>query len=464
MLTLKFLGAAQNVTGSRFLINTGDEKILVDCGLYQERKNLNKNWDPFPVNPSEISSVFLTHAHLDHSGFLPRLALQGFKGKIFATKPTIDIAKIALLDAAHLFQEDAEKKSKRHQQENRKGPHPEIPLYTPGDVYNIFDRFQEVAYNEKFSINNSMDVVFHNAGHIIGSSMIEFIDRATGKRLVFSGDLGSGRSPILSGPEKFENIDYLVLESTYGDRDHKDAESIESLLSETINETYKKNGNILIPSFAIERTEDILFYLTKLLAENRIPHLLVFLDSPMAINVLATFKEDREFLRGEFSGSLKDAGSPFDFPLLHLIKTVEESKAINHLKGSAIIIAGSGMCDGGRIKHHLVTNIIREDSTILFVGYQAEGTLGRDIVDGKKEVRIFGEYYPVRAKIVQIHGFSAHADQTEIINWLSSVKNIKEIFLVHGEEEAVSALKEQIEEKLKFNVEIADYGMEREIT
>jgi metallo-beta-lactamase family protein len=460
MISLRFLGASRNVTGSRHLLSHGEEKVLVDCGIYQEHNLLYRNWDPFPVRPAEISSVFLTHAHLDHSGFLPCLVKQGFRGKIFATKPTIEVTKIALLDAAHIYEEDIEKKRIRHAQENRIVGHPDIPLYTVDDAYRVFDMFEEVPYSEPVTLNKHFSVTYHNAGHIIGSAMIEFKDVASGENIVFSGDLGRPNKPLLADPERFEKIDWLVLESTYGDRNHPGDEEIETVFSQVINDTKQNGGNIVIPSFAIERTQEVLYCLRKLLDKNQIPHLLVFLDSPMAIRVTEIFRQYPSFLREGMAELLKNS-SPFDFPLLKITRTPDESKGINHLRGTVIIIAGSGMCNGGRIKHHLTKNIERGESTILFVGYQANGTLGREIVDGAREVRILGRMYHVNAHIEQIQGFSSHADQSEIINWLSSLSKTPErIFLVHGEDNALNVLSEKIRETFKFPVEIGEYNKE----
>ncbi|HOK56605.1 MAG TPA: MBL fold metallo-hydrolase [bacterium] len=446
-MRIKFLGATKNVTGSKFLLQIGGKNLLIDCGLFQERDLKNRNWEKFPVPPLEIDYILLTHAHLDHSGYLPKIVKDGFKGKILCTVPTAEITKIALLDSAKLQVEDAEKKRKRHQKEGRKGPYPEIPLYDVNDAMSVFDFFETVSYNEEVKISDNIKVVFYNSGHILGSSFIKVI--ADGKEIVFSGDIGRKENPILSDPEILESTDILIMETTYGDKIHEPREIAEEKLERIINETERKEGNIVIPTFAIERAQEILYYLKKLLLEDRIPHLFTFLDSPMAIEVTEVFKKNLTYLDGEAENLLKNKISPFDFPLLHFTKSVEESKMINHIKGTVIIMAGSGMCTGGRIKHHLVNNIEREESSIAFVGYQAKGTLGREILE-KKEVRILGNFYKVKAKIEKIDGFSAHADREELLSFLSGFKKFPEsIFLVHGEEEVIDEFSKVIYDRFK---------------
>jgi metallo-beta-lactamase family protein len=434
-MKIKFLGACKNVTGSKFFLQIDGINLLIDCGLFQERELKNRNWEKFPVPPEKLNYILLTHAHLDHSGYMPKIVKDGFSGKILCTKPTKEITKIALLDSAKLMVEDAEKKRKRHQKEGRKGPYPEIPLYEISDVERVFSFFEDVSYNEEIKISEKVKVVFYDAGHILGSSFIKIF--ADGKEILFTGDIGRFNNPILKAPTLIESSDILIMETTYGDRIHEDRKIAEEKFQKIINETKEKGGNIVIPTFAIERAQEVLYYLKKLLIEDKIPHLITFLDSPMAIEITEVFKRYYFYLDGEAEKLLNENISPFDFPLLHFTKSVEESKVINHIKGSCIIMAGSGMCTGGRIKHHLIQNIERPESTILFVGYQAKGTLGREILE-KDEVRILGNYYKVKARIEKIDGFSAHADRDELLKWLYSFKKIPEkIFLVHGEEEVI---------------------------
>jgi len=438
-ITLKFLGAAQNVTGSRYLLEADGAKVLVDCGLYQERQLRERNWNPFPIPPETIDAVLLTHAHLDHCGLLPKLIHQGFKGKIYCTAATTEIGKIVLLDAAHLQEEDAKFKRKRHEREGRKGPYPEIPLYTAQDAQASFEHFRSVKYKKPIQLADGIEASFYNAGHILGSCMIKLTVGGNSQKrtILFSGDLGRANKPILRDPAVIDRADYVVIESTYGDRLHTDLKATDQALADAVNSTCQAGGNIIIPSFAIERAQEVLYQLNKLLLDDRIPHLMVFLDSPMATNVTKVFENHPELFDEEMTELVNHKESPFHFPGLKMVGTVEESKAINHITGTAITIAGSGMCTGGRVKHHLVNNIARPESTILFVGYQATGTLGRRVVDGAKKVRILGRKYPVRAKVVRINGFSAHADKNELFDWLSSLqKPPRSVFVTHGEPDA----------------------------
>jgi len=437
-IKLTFLGAAQNVTGSRYLVQFNNVSFLVDCGLYQERELKGRNWEPFQVPPESLDAVLLTHAHLDHCGLLPKLAREGFRGSIYCTAATAEIAEIVLLDAGKLQQEDADFKRRRHEREGRKAPHPEIPLYTADDAKASFPLFVPVGYGETVQIGKGVEASFHDAGHILGSSMVRVRVHQDEERIIlFSGDIGGWGKPILQDPTLFEEADYVLVESTYGDRLLESSENVANEFAEIINTTVKAGGNIVIPSFALERSQDILYYLNKFRLEGRIPHLVVFVDSPMAVSVTGVFEHHPELFDEEMKELLRQGKSPFDFPGLNLIRTVDESKAINYIAGSVIIIAGSGMCTGGRIKHHLVTNISRPESTIVFVGYQAVGTLGRQIVDGAKEVRILGQYYPVRARVVQLNGFSAHADRNQLLKWLSSLQRPpRRVFVTHGEPSA----------------------------
>ncbi len=464
MFSITFYGAARNVTGSRHLLRYGGKKFLIDCGIYQERELVSRNWEPFPVEPATIDAIFLTHAHLDHSGFLPCLVRDGFKGKIYATAPTIEITKIALLDAAKLYEEDAEKKRQRHKRAGTVPSHPVVPLFTTDQAYDVFDRFEEIPYNDPFQVVKGLTLTCHNSGHILGSAIIEFKDTISGKNLVFTGDLGRPGRPVLPEPERLSKIDYLVIESTYGDRVHKPDALTYETVAEAIVNTANKSGNIVVPSFAIERTQEFLYCLKKLLSQDRIPHLWIFLDSPMAIRVTEVFKKYKSFLRPSLQAQVEKSDSPFEMSHLRPTESIEESKSINHVRGSVIIIAGSGMCTGGRIKHHLVTNISRSESTIMFIGYQANGTLGREIVSGKKRVRILGEYRDVMANIIQVNGFSSHPDQNEILWWVSGLeKPPAGTFLVHGEDTALENLKQVLYEKKSIKADIADYGITVEL-
>jgi metallo-beta-lactamase family protein len=447
---LRFLGATRNVTGSKVLLEADGARVLVDCGMYQEWHLKKRNWRPFPVDPSSLDAVLLTHAHLDHCGLLPRLVADGFKGRIFGTHATAGIARIVLLDSARLQEEDADFKRRRHQGEGRKVQHPEVPLYTEDDVLQTVPLFAPVRYAETVEVADGIEATFFDAGHILGSSMIEVKVRRSGeaRSIVFSGDIGRRDKPILHDPSSFDAADYVVMESTYGNRCHGDEGDIDEAFAQIIQSTRDVGGNLLIPAFAIGRSQELLYRLNTLQLEKRVPRLPVFVDSPMAIHVNEVFQANPQLFDEEMHAHLRSGESPFSFETLHMCRSVAESKAINHIRGSAIIIAGSGMCTGGRIKHHLVHNITRPESTVLFVGYQAAGTLGRTIADGATEIRILGQEHRVRARIAQIHGFSAHADRDELDAWVGTLRRPpRQVFVTHGDEEAAVAFAGFLHEK-----------------
>ena len=460
-INLSFLGATRNVTGSRYLVEANKVKLLVDCGMYQERDFKHRNWEPFQVPPGELDAVLLTHAHLDHCGLLPKLVKEGFKGRIICTAATADITRIILLDSAKIQEEDAAYKKKRHLKEGRKGPYPEIPLYNIEDAEATLPYFETVEYDVPVNIGDGVEATFYDAGHVLGSSMIRVkIQQGEEKRsIVFSGDLGRWDRPMLEDPKSFRHTDYVVMESTYGDREHGEQIEIGDNLADIVTSTYNAGGNIVVPSFALQRAQEILYYLNILQMEDRIPDLKVYLDSPMAIRITDVFKRYTSLYDREMKTLLKEDRSPFDFPGLTMVQTADESKKLNYLTQPAMIIAGSGMCTGGRIKHHLLNNISRPESTILFIGYQAEGTLGRHIISGAKSVRIFGKPRSIRARIEQIRGFSAHADKTELLRWLSRLEvNPKEIFITHGEIKAAEKFLEFITEQTGFKASVPTYN------
>jgi metallo-beta-lactamase family protein len=459
-ITLTFLGAAQNVTGSQYLVQSDKISFLVDCGLYQERELTGRNWGPFLFPPERLEAVLLTHAHLDHCGLLPKLAREGFNQAIYCTSATSEITEIMLMDSGKIQEEDADFKRRRHEKEKRKGAYPEVPLYTRDDAEAVYPLFSAVKYGQTVQIGDGAEATFYDAGHVLGSAMVRLKIEQNGeaRTILFSGDVGRRNKPILNDPTFFEEADYVIVESTNGDRLLESPQDAANQLAETINSTVKRGGNIVIPSFALERSQELLYYLNQFLIEGRIPHLLVFVDSPMAVEVTGVFERHPELFDQEMRKLLHQQRSPFDFPGLELTGTVEESKAINHIKGSAIIIAGSGMCTGGRIKHHLVNNISREESTVLFVGYQAAGTLGRQIVDGAQRVRILGQYYPVKAKIAQLNGFSAHADRNGLLRWLSSLrKPPRRVFVTHGELDASQHLADLIKSRHGWETIVPSY-------
>jgi metallo-beta-lactamase family protein len=460
-INLTFMGASRNVTGSRYLLETGKTTFLVDCGLFQERDFQGRNWEPFRCSPKDLHAVLLTHAHLDHSGLLPKLVNEGFHGRVYCTPATADITKIILLDSAHLQEEDAAYKKKRHLREGRKGPYPEIPLYTVQDAEACMQLFTPVEYNQPVTVADGVEATFHDAGHVLGSSMIKVTFNQNGEKrsILFSGDIGRWDRPLLQDPDVFRLTDYVVMESTYGDREHEGTEVIGDQLEEIVKSAFDAGGNIIVPSFALQRSQEILYYLDKLLISKRIPPLMVYLDSPMAIKITEVYKNHADEFDDEMKELIRRHQSPFDFSGLKMIQSVEESKALNQIKGTIMIIAGAGMCNGGRIKHHLVNNISRPECTVLFIGYQAKGTLGRQILDGAKVVRIHGQQYPVRARIAQILGFSAHADRNELLKWLSKISvNPKHIFVTHGEQDAAEDFSRYLNEKLSYKSSVPQYG------
>lgn len=460
-INLTFMGAARGVTGSRYLVEANNLKLLVDCGLYQERKFQRRNWEPFKIPPQELDAVLLTHAHLDHCGLLPRLVKEGFRGRIICTPATADITKIILLDSAKIQEEDAAYKKKRHLREGRQGPYPEIPLYTIADAEAALPLFDTFDYNQPVSIGEGIQATFHDAGHVLGSAMIKLvISQGEEKRsIVFSGDIGRWDRPILEDPSFFRRTDYIVMESTYGDRIHEGNNEIGDDLAEIVKAAFEAGGNIIVPSFALQRAQEILYYLNILRLEKRIPDLKVYLDSPMAIKITGVFKRYHELFDEEMKELLQQRQSPFDFSGLKMVETAEESRALNNIKETVMIIAGSGMCTGGRIKHHLANNISRRESTVLFSGYQAEGTLGRHIVDGARSVRIHGRRRPVRARIAQILGFSAHADRDDLMRWLSKLSvEPRHVFITHGEKKAAEQFSKFLKEKTGYESSVPAYN------
>ena len=454
-----FLGAAGMVTGSSYLLDINQKKYLIDCGMFQGSKSIVAlNRRPFLYNPAEIEAVFLTHAHIDHSGLLPRLCKSGFQGTIYATKASAELASIMLPDSGHIQEFEAEIANRKGQRAGRKVIE---PLYTVDDAYACLQQFSPMPYDQVITLSDEVSITFRDAGHILGSSMIEITANENGEtaKIVFSGDLGQPEQPIIRNPAVIEQADYLVIESTYGDRTHETGEPIEQL-AEYINETVKLGGNVIIPSFAVGRTQTLLYHLYNLFKNGMIPRIPVIIDSPLAIAATEIFlKNSAEYDKEAYDLLYKVHEHPLDFPELKVARTSEESKAINSLDHPAIIISASGMADAGRILHHLKHNLWRPESTVLFVGYQAQGSLGRRLLEGVKKVRIMGEEISVKAQIANLEGFSAHADKDQLIHWLSNFKNKPaSIFVVHGEPEMSEPFAALIGEKFAIPTYIPKYG------
>ncbi len=440
---LRFLGAASTVTGSKYLLTNDKINILVDCGLFQGLKELRlKNWDRFPVDPKKIDAVILTHAHLDHSGYIPRLIKEGFKGKIFCTRATMALCKILLADAGRIQEEDAEwfnrKKFSKHS--------PALPLFSEKDAEAALELFVPIGFDESFEVTQGIRATFKYAGHILGAAFV--IVEAGTTKIGFSGDLGRANDPILYPPEKISAIDYLVVESTYGNRQHESVDPMEDLET-VIKEALQKKGVILIPSFAVGRAQSLMFYLSTLKKLGRIPNVPMYLNSPMATNVTDLFSEFKSLHK------LSDQQCKEMCNIVHYVRTVEESKALNEKKGPMIIISASGMATGGRIIHHLKSFASDPTTTIVIAGFQAAGTRGRALLDGAKEIKIHRELIPVHATIRVLKNSSAHADYIEIVDWLSGSQiSPRKVFITHGEIEAANKMKEHITKRFNWSCEV----------
>ena len=468
-MKVTFCGATKTVTGSNFLVEGAGKKFLVDCGLYQGgAKDEIKNEEPFPYDINEIDFMLLTHAHIDHSGRIPKLYKEGYRNPIYATNATCDLCAIMLPDSGHIQETETEWKNRKR---IRRGEEELVPIYDAETAAKSLELFKGEPYNQIIELDDDIHVRFNDAGHMLGSSIIEIWIRENGenKKIVFSGDLGNNDIPLLAEPTIIQDADFLVMESTYGNRLHIKNENKAKAFINIVTDTIKNGGTVVIPSFAVGRTQEILYELNKIKdSEDDSPEferkyrLLmntpVYVDSPLAISATEVFKENMDLFDEETQELIRRGDNPLEFPGLKFTQTVEESKALNESNESAIIISASGMCEVGRIKHHLKHNIWNPKNTILFVGYQAPGTLGRKIVDGAKTVKIFGEEVAVNARVEYIEGYSGHADQAGLLHFVDSfVKKPNHIFLVHGEEESQKALRDKINENFDLPVSIPDY-------
>lgn len=435
-MNLTFWGAAQTVTGSMHLIEVNGQRILLDCGLYQGKRQLSyeRNLN-FPFDPASIDVVILSHAHIDHSGNLPNLVKQGFRGSIWGTPATRDLCVAMLQDSGHIQEQDAVYVNRKRE---RDGLPPIQPLYTKHDAVEAIKQFVSINYHRPFSPAAGVTATFLDAGHILGSAIVvlDIVEGERQRRLVFSGDLGRHGMAILRDPEPVtDGADLLILESTYGNRRHETRDEARNVLRQVIIETHKRRGKIIIPAFAVGRTQELVYALHELSAAQKIPTLDIYVDSPLAVDVTEIFRAHPECYDEETLALLQETRNPFGFRQLTYVRDVEDSKQLNFLRDSAVIISASGMCESGRILHHLKNNIEDGDNTILFSGFQAENTLGRRILDGNRRVRIFGEEYDVRARVARVEGYSAHADSDELRTWTSHFDRhrMQKIFLVHGE-------------------------------
>ncbi len=454
-MQVTFWGATRTVTGSCFLLEHGRTRFLVDCGMFQGGKDIEKrNRLISKYRPQTLQYIVLTHAHMDHSGLIPKVVKEGFKGKIICTTATFELCRIMLRDSAHIQEMEAEWQNRKN---IRSGLKPVEPLYTIKDAEHSLNFFQPVDAEECLLLSPDVEICFHRAGHILGASFLDirFQEGGMKGRAVFSGDIGRQEALIVPDPDIMEEADYLFVESTYGNRQHKSLEESKAELLSAILEGIKNEEKIIIPAFAIERTQEILYILHEFRKNGQYPSIPVYLDSPLAISATEIFKKFPEYFDEEMTRLLDQGETPLALPELKYSRTAEESMAINQQKGPAIIIAASGMCNAGRIKHHLKHNLWRPGAQIVITGFQAEGTLGRSIVEGAKKVRIFQEDVQVRAKIHTINGFSAHADQNELISWISNFKNTGlTIFVIHGEESTSLAFAQALREAFPFQVNV----------
>ncbi|MFH1624525.1 MAG: MBL fold metallo-hydrolase [Pseudomonadota bacterium] len=458
MIRVACLGGSGSVTGSNYLVESSQgKKVLVDCGLFQGGRQMeSRNWMDWGFDPGQISTLFLTHAHIDHSGRIPKLVKDGFQGKIITSPPTAELCRIMLLDSAHIQELDAEWQTRRNK---RQAKEPVLPLYTTEDAEASLQSLVPMDRDQIIDVEPGIRARLRNAGHILGSSILElWVEGDDGStKIVFSGDLGKKNQLIVRDTQEIFDADYLFLESTYGNRLHRSFEKSKEELLEAIEYAVSNGEKVIIPAFAVERTQEILYILGEFYREGVLPDIPVYLDSPLAIKATEIFRKNKKYYDEEARAIVEQGYNPFDLPNLQCTPSTKESMAINASSGSAIIIAGNGMCTAGRIKHHLKHNLWREGASLVIIGFQAQGTTGRRIVEGTKHVKIFRENVTVRAKVFTIGGFSAHADQADLIEWVSHFESKPQVFLVHGEATACETLAKEIEERFQLPVHVPEW-------
>jgi metallo-beta-lactamase family protein len=455
-LDIQFLGATREVTGSCMLIRVGGQQVLLECGLLQGgRQHETHNQDNFLFDPLKIDAVVVSHAHLDHSGRVPLLSKRGYRGPVYSHQATMDLCEIMWADSGFLNEKAIEwENRKRH----KKGLSPLEPLYSQSEARQAHEQVDGLAFGSPREILPGVKLTFHDAGHILGSSIVELVltENGESRKLVFSGDLGHSGAPILRDPEVVHEADLVILESTYGDRLHRQWEETWEEMGSVLSGAHAKKGNVVIPSFTVGRTQELLYVFNRYFEDWNLGDWQIYVDSPMAIKATEVYKQYGE-LYDKGARELARKGGVFELPNLHFCQSAEESMKVNGIGSGAIIIAGSGMCTGGRIKHHLKYNVSKKDSHILIVGFQARGTPGRALVDGAKQIRLFGEEKNVAATVHTIGGLSAHADQQGLLDWYGNFKGRPPLYLVHGEEEAMAALKQEADQRFSFNAEIAEF-------
>lgn len=466
-MKIRFLGAVRGVTGSSHLIQARGKNIMLDCGMYQGRDE-DLNTEEFVVNPSEIDCLILSHSHIDHSGRIPLLVKQGFKGEIYCSKPTYDLCEIMLIDSAHIQETEAQWKNTKAKRSGRKLVE---PLYTQQDALDSLQYFKPVLYGQVINIDENITVRFNDAGHILGSSIIEIWirDESETMKLVYSGDLGMQQKPLLKDPTEIQSADYVIMEATYGDRVHENIEQRTEELINIILKTTKRGGSVIIPSFAVGRTQELIYELNKYYdshldklktKENELKKIPVYIDSPLAIKATEVFKRNANAFDDEAKSYIMKGDNPLDFENLHFTQSAEESKKLNFSTEPKIIISASGMCEAGRIRHHLKHNLWKKEASVVFVGYQAEGTLGRRLLDGEKKVKLFGEEIMVNAEIYNVEGFSGHADKIALLNWIEAFgEKPGKIFIVHGEKDSKEAFAKEVKNKFNIDCIVPEYNV-----